>query len=313
MMITTKLRGLVAAAYTPLDPQGGLHLATVAPLVDHLIEAGIDGLYVCGSTGEGMSLSTSERKQVLEAYVQATRGRVPVVAQVGHNSLADSQDLARHARVVGATAISATCPSYFKVNDEATLVACMSQIASEAPELPFYYYHIPVLTGSTIDMVRFLGQACEIIPNLVGLKYTDTRLHEFQECVELERGRFDVVWGCDEMLLGAVATGASGAIGSTYNIAPGLYRRLLIAFSEGDFERARQMQSLSIRLVRTLSRYPFHPAMKAVLAMMGFEVGPCRLPMRHVSSAEAERLRGDLEAIGFFEWQHHGSHPKRQA
>lgn len=303
MTKTMKLRGLVAAAYTPLDSRGRLRLATVAPFVDHLIDTGIDGLYVCGSTGEGMSLTTSERKQVLEAYVKATRGRVPVVAQVGHNSLAESQELAGHAQALGADALSATCPSYFKVTDSATLVSCMSQIASAASELPFYYYHIPVLTGSTIDMVSFLGQAIEVIPNLVGLKYTDSKLHEFQECVELEDGRWDVVWGCDEMLLGAVATGARGAIGSTYNIAPSLYQRLLSAFATGDVDEARKMQSLSIRLVRTMIRYPFHPAMKAVLAMMGFDFGPCRLPMRQLSDVETDQLRRDLTEIGFFDWQ----------
>ena len=95
----------------------------------------------------------------------------------------------------------------------------MQHIASGAPNLPFYYYHIPMLTGSTLDMVEFLTQGAKSIPNLVGLKYTDTKLYEFQNCLELAAGRFDVVWGCDEMLLGALATGGRGAIGSTYNIA----------------------------------------------------------------------------------------------
>ena len=302
MIETKRLEGLVAATYTPINQSGQLNLAVVERIVQELLADMVAGVYVCGSTGEGMSLSTDERKAVLESYIESVAGRVPVIAQVGHNSLAEAKDLAAHAQQMGANAISATCPSYFKVSDAASLVACMSQIATAAPDLPFYYYHIPSLTGSAIGMPEFLGTAGDAIPNLVGLKYTDTKLFEFQECLELDGGRFDVVWGCDEMLLGALATGAVGAIGSTYNIAAPLYRRIIEAHSRGDFESARRMQSLSVKLVRTLGRYPFHPAMKAVLTMRGLDVGGCRLPLGKLSAEEVDRLRKDLQAIGFFDW-----------
>lgn len=302
MIENKRLQGLVAATYTPFDSSGAFNPAMVKPLVDTLIGDGIAGVYVCGSTGEGMSLSTSERKSVLESFVSAVAGRVPVIAQVGHNSIAESCELAAHAQQVGASAVSATCPSYFKVSDVDSLIACMAEVASAAAELPFYYYHIPSLTGSTIEMPVFLAEGVAAIPNLVGLKYTDTKLHEFQECLELSDGRFDVVWGCDEMLLGAMATGAVAAIGSTYNVATVLYKRLIDAFSAGDMEEARKFQSLSVSLVRTLNGYPFHPAMKALLGMRGLDVGGCRLPMGKLSSDDIQQLRRDLDSIGYFEW-----------
>jgi N-acetylneuraminate lyase len=155
----------------------------------------------------------------------------------------------------------------------------MAEVAGGAPNLPFYYYHIPTLTGSKFDMVEFLNQGGERISNLVGLKYTEATLHEFQECLELQDGRFDVVWGLDEMLLAALATGATAGIGSTYNIAAPLYLQLIEAFHDNNLQESRRLQSLSISMIRILTEFPFHPAMKAVLAMKGIDVGGCRFPL----------------------------------
>ena len=214
-MTFSRLAGLIAATFSPLQQNGSLDLKQVPSMTDFLIRQGVNGLYVCGSTGEGMSLSGDERRQMTEAWVQAASGRVPVIVQVGHNSTEEARQLSEHAQQTGADAVSATCPSYFKVHDVETLIECMQPVAAGAPELPFYYYHIPSLTGSALDVADFLRRAVDRIPNLAGLKYTDTALHEFQRCVELNDGQFDVVWGCDEMLLGALATGTRGAIGST--------------------------------------------------------------------------------------------------
>jgi N-acetylneuraminate lyase len=299
-----KLSGLIAATYTPMSANGDLNLEVVPQMVEKLLLDGISGLYVCGSTGEGMSLTTPERQSVAAAFVEASAGRLPVIVQVGHNSLRESQSLAAHAQQAGADAISATCPSYFQVSSTETLVASMKDLASAAPELPFYYYHIPMLTGSRIYMPEFLSQADEAIPTLVGLKYTDTKLFEFQRCFELANRQFDVVWGCDEMLLGATATGARAAIGSTYNIAAKLYRQMTLALTSGQLDAARKWQSRSIEMISTIGRYPFHPAMKAILAMQGLNVGPCRLPLDSLSTTQTKSLRDDLQAIGFFEWCH---------
>jgi N-acetylneuraminate lyase len=182
----------------------------------------------------------------------------------------------------------------------------MAELAAGAPELPFYYYHIPALTGSALDIVEFLERGRDSIPNLVGLKYTDTKLHEFQQCLEFGDGCVDVVWGCDEMLLGALATGTLAAIGSTYNIAAPLYRSIILAFERGDLPQARRLQSLSVNMIRTLMHFPFHPAMKAVLGMLGFSVGGCRLPQGRLSDKDVATLRTELEAIGFFEWSQKG-------
>ena len=176
----SRITGLVAATFTPMHADGSLNLAQVAPLVDRLLQEGISALYVCGSTGEGPSLSTEERQQTAAAYVEAAAGRLPVVVQVGHCSLADACRLAAHAAQIGADAISSVPPWYFRPGSVEVVVDCLAQIAAAAPGLPFYYYHIPSLTGVAPDMVEFLRQAGPRLPTLVGVKYTAPTVDEFQ-------------------------------------------------------------------------------------------------------------------------------------
>lgn len=294
-----KLSGLIAATLTPFHPGGSVNLEPIGPMVEFLIRNGVRGLYVCGSTGEGMSLSTDERKSVTEEFVKAAAGKVPVIAQVGHNSLTEAVELAKHAAAVGVDIVSATCPSYFKASDNASLTQCVQAMASAAPDHPFYYYHIPSLTGSTVDIVRFLEEAKAEVPNLVGVKYTDTKLFEYQTCLAVNDGEFDIVWGCDEMLLGALATGAHAAIGSTYNVAAPLSNRIIDAVQRGDLDEARSLQLKSALFIRGLLEFPFHAAIKRILADRGLEVGSVRPPLKPLSDADKQNLTASLGTCKF--------------
>lgn len=301
-MVKFRFDGLCAAVVTPFDQHGALRLEAVGPLVTHLLESGVRGLYVCGSTGEGVSLTSAERMAVAEAYVEAVDHRVPVIIQVGHNSLSDARELAAHAQRIGADAMSATCPSYFKIDRLDVLVESVADIASSAPAVPFFYYHIPVLTGANFDMVDFLRRSASQSENLVGVKFSTPELHHFQRCLELEDGKFDVLWGVDEMLLGALATGARGAIGSSYNVAAPVYLRVIDAFQRGDLREARRWQARAVQLITILASYPYHGALREVLRLQGFDCGPCRLPLRALTGTETADLKTSLDAIGFFEW-----------
>ena len=302
----SELSGLIAATYTPMLEDGSVNVDQVAPMVDHLRRSGVSGLYVCGSTGEGISLTGAERMMVAEAYVRSS-GEMPVVVQVGHNSLFEARDLAKHAQQIGADAISANAPSYFKITDVETLVSSMKEIAAAAPKLPFYYYHIPHLTGAAIDMLDFLEAASKSIPNLAGIKYTAPTAHEYQQCLEWQAGRYNVLWGSDEMLLSALAIGARGAVGSTYNFAAPLYRRVIEAFDAGNLAEAREHMSKAVQMIRTIYQYPFHSTAKAILKMQGVECGRCRLPQKGISAAQIDKLTNELTAIGFFDWSQPGA------
>lgn len=295
-----KLEGLVAATYTPMHVDGRLNGSMIPALTEHLLGQGVAGLYVCGSTGEGVSLTTDERREVAEAFVAASNGRLPVIVQIGHQSTAEARQLAEHAQAIGATAISANAPSYFSIDSAETLAQCMADVAAGAPELPFYYYHIPALTGVNINVPAFLEHAAVRIPNLAGVKYTAPTVDEYQQCLEWDGGRLDVLWGMDEMLLPALAVGARGAVGSTYNIMAPLYHQLLAAFEAGDLKAARTAQAQSIRIIRTLKGFPFHPAMKHALGLLGVPCGPCRLPQRLLTDDQKTALASALDQIDFY-------------
>ncbi|MBK8050948.1 MAG: dihydrodipicolinate synthase family protein [Anaerolineales bacterium] len=202
------ITGLVPATFTPMHEDGSLNLGQVGPIVDRLVAQGVSALFACGSTGESTALTTEERKATLTAYLTAAAGRLPVIAHVGHTSLTDARDLASHAQANGAVAIAALPPFYVKPGSVAVLVDCMAQIAAAAPELPFYYYHIPGLTGVHLDMVDFLRQGAARIPTLAGIKYSSPTLYEFQACLAFAGGRYNMLFGSDEMLLSGLAAGA---------------------------------------------------------------------------------------------------------
>jgi N-acetylneuraminate lyase len=294
---------LIAAGFTPLRGDEALDLDRIGPLVEQLFADGVAGIYAVGSTGEGVSLTTEERQEVAAAYVAAVGGRRPVVVQVGHNSLAEARRLAAHAQRIGATAISATPPTYFKPDTLDVLTACLAEITAAAPDLPFYYYHIPMKTGVNLDMVELLQIGSRRLATLRGIKFTSPAVHEFQACLAVDNGHFDVLWGLDEMLLSAWSVGARGAVGSTYNFAAPLYRRLLHAFEHGDQAEAARCQALAVALIRVLLRYPgVIPALKAMMRLVGQDCGPTRLPLPPLQEAQVAGLERELTRSGFFQW-----------
>ncbi len=215
-----KLTGLIAATFTPMHPDGSVNLAPVPAMVDRLAGQGVKGLYVCGSTGEGPSLTTGERERVAEAFAAAAAGRMPVVVQVGCNCVEDARQLARHAASIGADAISAVSPSYFIPEGVAALVETLGRITDAAPELPFYYYHIPRLSGLSLSPLAFLEAAPARIPSLAGVKFSSRDVEVMQQCLAFDGGRFNILFGVDEMLLSGLAAGADGAVGRTYTVGP---------------------------------------------------------------------------------------------
>jgi N-acetylneuraminate lyase len=285
-----------------MHDDGSIHAETISPMVEKLVDHGVAAMYVLGSTGEGPSLSFDERCAVAESFVRAAGDRLPVIVQVGSESLKQAKLLAEHAQQVGADAISAVSPVYFKPDSLETLVASMEEIASGAPELPFYYYHIPAVTGVGFNAVEFLKLASQRIATLRGIKFTSQNVFEFQSCVEFARDRFELLWGLDEMLQCGLSAGARAAVGSTYNFAAPIYQRLLNAFAVGDSETVRREQSRSQAIVRAFLPYGPRGAQKAIMKMIGIDCGPSRLPVATLTQSQFSALESELRAIGFFDW-----------
>jgi N-acetylneuraminate lyase len=240
--------------------------------------------------------------RVAEAFQEAAAGRLPVIVQVGHNSLAEACELASHAASLGVEGISATPPSYFRPGSVADAVSCAAHVAGAAPGTPFYYYHIPTVTGVDLSMPDFVAEARARIPNFRGLKFSDSRQFALQACLEAAGPDLEVFNGVDEMLLGAAAIGVRSAVGSTYNFAAPLYLRMLDRLKAGDLEGARFLQGRSVAMIDVILRTCGLGGWKAVLALLGMDCGPSRLPLRTPDEAERKRLRDELDRVGFFEW-----------
>lgn len=310
-----RLNGLVAAPYTPFDNQGDLHLCVVEKQAELLCANAVSAAFICGTTGEGMSLTVDERMRLAQRWVEANAGnRLNIIVHVGHNSQPDAIALAQHARKVGATAIAAMPPCFFKPANVEQLVDFMRPIAAAANGLPFYYYHIPSMSGVALSMVDLLQVGGEHIPHLRGIKFTHGNLAEYQRCQVFDDGEYDIAWGVDELLLGALAAGATGAVGSTYNYAAPLYHRMIAAFQSGDMRTAAECSSRAAEMITLLVKHGVIRTGKATMAMLGIDCGPTRSPIPPLLGEELATVRHLYERMGFFDWAVAPAatvHPKR--
>ena len=301
--MSLRLVGLVAATHTPFDADGTLNLGAVEKQAGYLIAHGVKAAFVGGTTGESSSLTLLERKALAQRWAEVTKGTpLGLIVHVGSNCLADARELAAQAGNLGAQAISAVAPSYFKPANLGLLIDCCAHIASAAPETPYYHYDIPSMTGMHLSMPDFLEQAGERVHTLAGIKFSNPDLMAYQLCLRAAGGRYDMPFGCDEYILGALALGCVGGVGSTYNFAAPLYHRLMEAFARGNWDTARKEQNRSAQLVRVLAGHGYMAAAKATMGFLGVDVGGPRLPHAGLCADRNARLRVDLEQLGFFDW-----------
>lgn len=298
----TRYRGLVAAPFTPFNADLSVNLAVIPAYARLLRDNGVSAAFVCGTTGEGISMTQAERMAVAETWMKHADERLRVIVHVGHNCLADAQELSRHAAQIGASAIAAYAPSFFKPRDHDELVDWCARLASAAPSVPFYYYNIPSMTGVSLKVAPFLEKAKDAIPSLAGIKYTYEDLADYQECVRFEHGRYDILFGRDELLLEGWERQALGAVGSTYNYAAPLYLKLLAHLQAGRAADARALQDKAIKMIAVCNGVGVShlAASKALMALLGVDCGPTRPPVRSIDAAQFAELKRQLAAMDFF-------------
>jgi N-acetylneuraminate lyase len=180
------------------------------------------------------------------------------------------------------------------------MVDCMAEIAAAAPKLPFYYYHIPAITGVTVNVLEFLKRGEKRIPSLAGIKYTAATLHEYQACLNYKKGKFDILFGYDELLLPSLSVGAKGAIGSTYTFAALIYLEIIEQYENRNMAAAQERQFNSIKMIQCLAKYSPIPTQKAIMKLLGIDLGPCRFPLNTLTNVQVTELKGRLEETGFF-------------
>lgn len=291
------MKNLFAATYAPMGKNGELNLSLVKQYASFLQRNDISGAFINGSTGDFLSLSTKERNLLLEEWAKNKSEELFLINHVGHNNLREAQLMAEHSKDK-ADAIAAIAPFYFLPGNLDKLVDYCAAIAGKAPELPFFYYHLPVLTGVNFSMNEFSERAKKRIQNFAGIKFTENNVVEFQK-VNAAQKDLNVFFGVDEAFLSSLSLGAEGWVGSTYNQLSPLYHTIREAFEAKDIQEANRLQGLGILFVENLAKLGgFNGAGKSFMQMLGLDCGPSRFPHTSLSKNELEPILREFEDLG---------------
>ena len=297
-----KIKGLIDAPFTPMLANGDINPAPIPAYAAMLAKNGLQGVFINGSSGEGYMLTTDERKTLAEAWMKAAPAGFKVIVHVGSCCLRESMELAKHAAEIGAWGIGAMAPPFPKIGRVEELVKYCEAIAGAAPELPFYYYHIPAFNGAFLPMIDLLKAVDGRIPNFAGIKYTFESLYEYNQCRMYKGGKFDMLHGQDETILPSLAQGgAEGGIGGTTNYNGRELVGIIEAWKAGDLETAREKQNFSQAVINVICNYRGNiVGGKRIMKLIGLDLGPNRVPFRNMTDEEESAMKAELEAINFF-------------
>ncbi|MCD6408043.1 N-acetylneuraminate lyase [bacterium] len=282
-----KISGVFAALFTPFNEKGNVDKKRLKKLVKFLISKGIDGLYICGGTGEGLLMSVDERKFVAEVVKETAGNKVKIISHIGCLNTKDTVELAKHAEKIKLDGVSSIPPIYFRYRFE-EIYEYYKNIA-EATSLPFLIYYIPSTTGVVLsnDKIAELSK----IKNIIGLKYTNYDFYTLQDLL-LKVKKWIAFSGPDEMFLPALTMGVSGCIGSTQNVLPEIFVEIYRSFKKGDIKKAMELQKRITIAVSLLYRYGTLDAWKTALKFRGVDTGFCRRPIKEkLSNEEEKKLR----------------------
>ena len=292
-----KLEGILPATVSPNKEDGSFDAAAMRKIVRHQLDAGSDGLYVCGGTGEGLLMSREDRELALETVLDEVNGAATVIAHVGAFRTDETAALARHASDSGADAIAALPPAYFYVPDDDGMVEYYTTVAG-ASDVPLLIYNIPQRTH--ITMTESLFTRLLEIPNVIGMKDSSGDVFALGNLVANTDDPV-IFEGEDPTVLWALMAGAKGGIGSTYNVMPHLYVNMWRAYQDGSIDAAVRTQLRINQIIAVLIRASVISTVMKTMEFIGLPCGNPRSPNRALSEAESADLRAGLEAVGFFD------------
>ncbi|MDQ3890463.1 MAG: dihydrodipicolinate synthase family protein [Actinomycetota bacterium] len=274
------VRGALAAAVTPLRDGGdALDEDAFEPLARFLADAGLDGIFALGTTGEGLLLGSDERCRAAELFARACEAHLNLVVHCGAQTTADTIALAEHAAALGVDGVAVVAPPYFAFDDDA-LVAHFAAAARACAPTPFYLYEFEARVGYAIP-VSVVERLREVAPNLAGAKVSDRPLDRFASYL-LEG--LDVFVGPEALIVEGLERGAAGAVSGLANAFPELVAALVRSPAREDGARVARLRD-------ELHRFPFHAALKRVLALRGVAVGGAvRQPLRQLTDGEQAEL-----------------------
>lgn len=290
-------KGVMPALVTPVDASGNIKKDVLKKLVDWHISEGVSGFYICGSTGEGLLLSVDQRKEMLEATLDAAGGRVPVIDHIGAMNQRDTIELAKHAEKAGAAAISSIPPIYFAYSDE-DVFTYYKRIA-ESSSLPLVMYGYKGARDMPIALIKKIMT----LDTAIGIKWTFPDFYAMERIKQINGGNINVINGPDEMFVCGLSVGADAGIGTTYNIMPGLFVKSYNAFRAGDIARSSALQHGINSVIERLFAHNVMATTKAMLEYLGFDVGQCTEPIHQLTKEEKVALYKSMEGVIDFERQ----------
>ncbi len=283
-----KFKGVFSALLTPFDQHDRVNKTELEKLVKHDLRLGAKGFYVCGSTGEALLMSASERVEVMEV-VRNTAPDATCIAHIGTVNERDALTLARKARELGYDAVSSMPPYYYPFTPS-EIRDYYFRLADTA-NLPMVVYHIPALSG--VNMGK--GQLAEMLADerIMGLKYTANDLFMLERIREAFPDKI-IYNGYDEIMLAGLSMGADGGIGSTYNFMADKFVQIRKLYQENRMEEARAIQREANRIIAVLCSMGVMQAEKEILCQLGLDFGCCRHPFGKLGEEQKQLLRREV-------------------
>jgi 4-hydroxy-tetrahydrodipicolinate synthase len=278
---------VLTALATPFAADGTVDEASLRALVDRSIAGGVHGVVACGSTGEFSTLSSDERRLVVETVIDHVAGRIPVIAQTGATSTAEALRLSRHAQSAGADVIMAVAPYYEPLSIDETL-SYLRAVAGSV-DIPVMLYNLPMATG--VDLAPdTVGALAREVENIRYIKNTTVDMAQTARLIHNHGDVISTFVGWDSLLLSALAEGAAGVMAGTANVVPAELVAVYDAVRAGNLGQAREAWARVYPLIDAIMAQPFIPAVKAGLAAVGFPVGRPREPVAGLDPAAGARI-----------------------
>ena len=292
-----KFQGILPAFYACYEDNGEVSVERTKALVRYFIEAGVQGLYVNGSSGECIYLSVEDRKQILEAVMAEAKGKLRIIAHVACNNTKDSVELAKHAESLGVDAIAAIPPIYFRLPSY-SIAEYWNTISAAAANTDFIIYNIPQLAG--VSLTKELFMEMKKNPRVIGVKNSSMPVQDIQNYKAWGGEDFVVFNGPDEQFIGGRTMGACGGIGGTYGAMPELFLKMNALFKENRIEEARKIQFAVNEIITLLcsGHGNMYPMIKEVLKLRkGLNVGSVRSPLSPLTEADLEIAKKTAKVI----------------
>ncbi len=290
-----KFEGIMPAFVSPLNNDNiTVNEDATRKLINHELNLGADGFYICGATGEGLVMQKEERKKLCEVVLDEVKGRKPVISHIAAIDLTTSIELAKHAERAGADCVASVPPFYFKYDDK-DIVNYYRELDKEVNIPIMIYYHPAANPNMKAELIAEIFK----LDHVTAVKWSSANYFEMLRLKDITNGEMNIINGPDETLISGLAAGADGGIGSTYNPMVAEYKKIYQYFKNDELDKARQLQFKVNRVVSVIIRYNTIPAIKLCLEHLGFEVGNATYPMPKFSERERKQIISDLREVGW--------------